>query len=135
MAAPRHVFATLAGLALLVAATGCATVELEHPQVGPGDLLHAEWVVQETAPAAARVSGYVYNRTNYFAVHVRVLVELRGADGAVLDRQWQWLPGSVPPNSRSYFEVRNLPVVAGYRVTVPSWTWQEGDRGLFGFPF
>ncbi|HET7340801.1 MAG TPA: hypothetical protein VFL90_05010, partial [Methylomirabilota bacterium] len=125
--------ATLTGLVLALA--GCGPVELDHPQVGPGDALHAEWVVQASAPAAARVSGYVYNRTTYFAVRVRLRVELLGTGGAGLGVRWQWLPGSVPPSQRAYFEVRDLPLVAGYRVSVPVYTWQEGDRGLSGAPF
>src|SRR5688572_29949787 len=94
------------GVALLaLAAAGCATVEPpENLQVGEGRLIHAEWTLDEPELNAPRVSGYVVNTYYYFASQVQVLVEAFDAQGQLVERRFQWVPGGVPPSNRSYFE-------------------------------
>ena len=112
---------------------GCAGLEHlpEDLEVGEGRLIHAEWTLDEPEFDVPRISGYIVNTYYYFAVQVQVLVEAFDEQGQLLDRRFQWLPGSVPPNHRSYFEVRNLPLAAQYRVTVPYYTWVDSDVGPF----
>ena len=123
-----------AALALTaLGAAGCAGLEPlpEDLEVGEGQLIHAEWALDEPDFNAPRVSGYIVNTYYYFAVQVQVMVEAFDEQGGLLERRFQWLPGSVPPNHRSYFEVRKLPPAARYRVTVPYYTWVDRDAGPF----
>ena len=118
-------------LLLAAAVAGCATVEPSPREIGEGRLIHAEWAVDEPAPNARRVSGYVLNTYQYFAAQVQVVVEALDAQDAVIARRQAWVLGGVPPNHRTYFEVRDLPVADHYRVTVPYYTWQERPDGVF----
>jgi hypothetical protein len=125
------------GLGALLAAAllgGCATLESPPAdlRVGEGRLIHAEWTIDEPEFNAPRVSGYVVNTYYYFAGQVQVLVESLDEQGQVLERRFQWVPGGVPPTHRAYFEVRDLPPAADYRVTVPNYTWQDRADGVFG---
>jgi hypothetical protein len=120
--------------AALLALAGCAGLEPppQNLQVGEGRLMHAEWTLDEPELNAPRVYGYVVNTYYYFATQVQVLVEALDAQGRPLERRFQWVPGSVPPNNRVYFEVRNLPLADQYRVTVPYYTWRDRSDGIFG---
>jgi|SRR5882672_2979049 len=119
------------------AAAGCASLEPppENLQVGEGRLMHAEWTIDEPAYNAPRISGYVVNTSNYYAAQVQVLVEAFEAQGQLMERRFQWVPGGVPPSNRTYFEVRNLPPADIYRVTVPYYTLQDRPDGVFRVPF
>ena len=96
----------VAGL-LLAGAGGCAGLEPPpNPadlNVGEGRLIHAEWMVDEPAFNAWRISGYVVNTYYYFAARVQLLVESFDAEGRLVARRFQWLPGGVPPGDRVYF--------------------------------
>lgn len=121
-------------LTLVVAlAAGCASVESNVRVGGLDERIRAEWDVDAPAqaPAERRITGYIYNTYNLHADRMRLLVEALDAGGQVVDRRWQWVPGGVPPNNRTYFEVRKLPVAADYRVSVPYFTWTEGPGGGF----
>jgi len=125
------------GAALLLAVTSCASLEPppENLQVGEGFLIHAEWTIDEPEINAPRISGYVVNTYYYFAGRVQVLVEAFDAQGQLVERRFQWVPGGVPPGNRTYFEVRHLPPADRYRVTVPYYTWQDRPDGVFGGRF
>ena len=129
----------LAATLLLAAAgpPGCASLEPvpEDLEVGEGRLIHAEWTVDEPEFNAPRISGYIVNTYYYFAARVQVLVEAFDAQGRLVGRRFQWVPGGVPPGDRIYFEVRNLPPADGYRVTVPYYTWQDRPDSIFGTRF
>ncbi|PYM26195.1 MAG: hypothetical protein DMD78_04725 [Candidatus Rokuibacteriota bacterium] len=66
---------------------------------------------------------------------MQVLVEAFDAQGQLVERRFQWVPGGVPPGNRTYFEVRHLPPADRYRVTVPYYTWQDRPDGVFGGRF
>jgi len=125
------------GLAVLLLAAlggaGCAGLEPppENLEVGEGQLIHAEWTLDEPEINEARVFGYVVNTYYYFATQVQVLVEAFDAQGALVERRFSWVLGGVPPSHRTYFEVRNLPPADRYRVTVPYYTWQDRADGIF----
>ena len=122
------------GAALLAAVLGgCAGLEPPPTdlRVGEGQLIHAEWTVDEPEFNEGRVFGYVVNTYDYFAGQVQVMVEAFDEQGQVMHRRFAWVVGGVPPGNRTYFEVRNLPPAAGYRVTVPYYTWQDSSDGIF----
>ena len=122
------------GAALLAAVLGgCAGLEPPPTdlQVGEGQLIHAEWTVDEPEFNESRVFGYVVNTYYYFAGQVQVMVEAFDEQGQVMHRRFAWVGGGVPPGNRTYFEVRNPPPAAGYRVTVPYYTWQDQSDGIF----
>ena len=125
----------VAAAALVMGVGGCAGLEPppapEDLYVGEGRLIHAEWMVDEPQFNVSRISGYVVNTYYYFAGQVQVLVEAFDAQGRLMERRFQWLPGTVPPGDRVYFEVRNLPPADAYRVTVPYYTWQDRPGGVF----
>src|SRR5262245_54970853 len=116
---PAHRSFGLGVVLLALAGGGCAGLE-PPPQnlvTGEGQLMHAEWTLDVPQPNAPRVYGYIVNTYYYFATQVQVLVEALDAQGQLVERRFQWVPGSVPPSNRVYFEVRNLPVADQYRVT------------------
>jgi hypothetical protein len=79
--------------------------------------------------SARRVSGYVHNGYGEEAAEVMLLTQALDRAGAVLG-QHVTIAGSVPPLSRKYFEVRNLPAADQYRVTVWSFTFQQSPGWL-----
>ena len=66
------------------------------------------------------LSGYVYNVAGFTADHVRLAVESLDGAGQVTGMSIAYVPGTVPPGNRSYFEV---PVrgAGPYRVRVLSY--------------
>ena len=68
----------LAGALLLAVLTGAGCASLGPPPanlaVGEGNLIHAEWAVDEPQPNARRISGYIVNTYYYFATQVQVMV-------------------------------------------------------------
>lgn len=122
------------GIAVLTAVLGgCAGLEPppENLTIGEGQLLHAEWALDEPEINRPRVSGYVVNTYYYFATQVQVMVEAFDERGALMERRFAWVLGGVPPSHRTYFEVANLPPADRYRVTVPYYTWQDRPDGIF----
>ncbi|HEY3067464.1 MAG TPA: hypothetical protein VGL09_16855 [Methylomirabilota bacterium] len=83
-----------------------------------------EWTVSAGA-APRRITGWIYNDYGTSAGDVQLLVEARDSRDAVVGRRYQWVPGSLPPLSRTYFDVRGLPVADSYRVTVHSFNIYE----------
>ena len=123
----------LAGTLLLAVLTGSGCTSVDPPPanlaVGEGNLIHAEWAVDEPQPNVRRISGYIVNTYDYFATQVQVLVEAFDQREQLVERRLQWVPGAVPPSHRSFFEVRNVPPADRYRVTVPRYTWRDSDAG------
>jgi hypothetical protein len=90
-----------------------------------------EWEVSPDAGQTNRVDGYVYNNYGRPAAFMRLLVQsFDGADN-LIDQRLLWVGSPVPPLSNSYFSARRLPAADHYRVSVWSYTIQEGR----GFPF
>ena len=123
----------LGGALLATVLGGCASLEPPPTDlaVGEGQLIHAEWTVDEPEFNESRVFGYVVNTYYYFAGQVQVMVEAFDEQGQLMDRRFSWVLGGVPPGNRTYFEVRNLPPAAAYRVSVPYYTWQDRSDGIF----
>jgi hypothetical protein len=83
-----------------------------------------EWTVSGGA-APRRITGWIYNDYGTSAGEVQLLVEARDRADTIVARRYQWLPGSLSPLSRTYFDVRGLPVADSYRVTVHSFNIHE----------
>src|SRR5262245_9340353 len=89
------------------------------------------WVeVQESSDRAFRLEwaregqklrGYVYNLTSRTAARMRLRVDDVDASGNVVATQRTWVP-DVPPNNRTFFEVR-VGDAPAYRITVESYNW------------
>jgi hypothetical protein len=86
-----------------------------------------EWTATDQGPSARKVSGYVYNRYGDYAITLRLLAQAVGASGAVVAQRIVSVPGGVGGSGRAYFEVPNLPVAAGYRLSVWEYTWFQSD--------
>jgi hypothetical protein len=86
-----------------------------------------EWTATDQGPSSRKVSGYVYNRYGDYAITLRVLAQAVDAGGAVVAQRIASVPGGVGGFGRAYFEVPNLPVAAGYRLSVWEYTWFQSD--------
>jgi hypothetical protein len=90
-----------------------------------------EWEVSPDSPPTNRVDGYVYNNYGRSAEGMRILVQAFDSGDNLVNQRLEWVGRSVPALSHSYFSVRRLPPADHYRVSVWSYTIQEGK----GFPF
>lgn len=86
-----------------------------------------EWTATDQGPSSRKVSGYVYNRYGDYAITLRVLAQAVDAGGAVVAQRIASVPGGVGGFGRAYFEVPNLPVTAGYRLSVWEYSWFQSD--------
>ena len=86
-----------------------------------------EWRL-DTGPAGARrITGYVHNDYGEAANEVQLLTQGLDASGAVVHQRIEWVMGKVPPLSRTWFDIRNLPPAERYRVTV--WRYSLDQAG------
>ena len=51
------------------------------------------------------------------------------ASGSVIARRLEWVPVVIPSGDRVYFEIRNMPPAAEYRVTVWAYERLKGGGG------
>jgi hypothetical protein len=85
----------------------------------------------EWSKEGQKLSGYVYNLTSRYAARMRLRVEGVDASGNIVATQRTWVP-DVPPNNRTFFEVK-VGDAPAYRITIESYNLiQEiasiGDR-------
>ena len=113
---------------LLIAVIGVAVAappaRAQNFGSSPQRWFRLEWTVSAGA-APRRISGWIYNDYGTSAGEVQLLVEALDRGDTVVERRYQWLPGSLPPLSRTSFDVRGLPVAESYRVTVHSFNIYE----------
>jgi hypothetical protein len=88
-----------------------------------------EWDATPDSGQTNRVDGYVYNNYGRSAAFMRILVQSFDSASNLVDQRLEWVGPPVPALSRSYFSVRRLPAADHYRVSVWSYTIQEG-RGF-----
>ncbi len=127
-------------LALIVATTlaGCAGEgtgfwsRLEtNVEIGrSGGPLSLDWEVGEPAPDGRRITGYVYNRTDYRIGRVYLRIESLDAREQVIATRYWWVMGDVPATDRAYFDVPALPVADHYRVSVYSYYIDAGPASI-----
>jgi len=89
-----------------------------------------EWTVSGEDASPRRVTGFIHNDYGTSAGEVRLLVEALDRSGRIVDRRYQWIPGSLPPLSRTYFDVKGLPPADSYRVSVHSFNIYESTGWL-----
>ena len=85
----------------------------------------------EWSKEGQKLSGYVYNMTSRYAARMRLRIEGADASGNIVATQRAWVP-DVPPNNRTFFEVK-VGDAPAYRITIESYNLiQEiawiGDR-------
>ena len=74
--------------------------------------------------AHVRLSGYVENLYGETAARVQLLAQALDTRGNVVDQKIEWLPGTVSPFGRAYYEIPNMRPADQYRVTV--WAFDRG---------
>jgi hypothetical protein len=83
--------------------------------------LRVEWDLGKDRRGNVVLSGYVYNgRAGYYAAAVHLRVTGTDRTGRVVVDTTTQVFGDVPPQGRSYFEVRLASLEPTYRVTVTS---------------
>jgi len=119
-----------AGLGMMLAFTvsSMAPVMAQVPPTHPS-YLRIESSVEPGKGGRMRVSGYVYNTWDKWAVDVRLLVEALDAAGEVTGSTSVLVYGKVPPGNRSYFDSALTATGASYRVTVQTVDWRTYGAG------
>ena len=79
-----------------------------------------DWAIASEASGTRRLSGYVHNSYGQEAGEVQLLTQAFDASGKLIDQRIS-RTGSIPPLSRTWFEVRKLPAAPEYRVSI--WTF------------
>ena len=123
-AGSRRVFIAWLAIVMMGAAIPAPIARAQNFGAAQQRWFRLEWTASSGA-APRRITGWIYNDYGTSAGEVQLLVEARDSADNVVDRRYQWLPGSLPPLSRTYFDVRGLPVAASYRVTVHSFNIYE----------
>lgn len=83
--------------------------------------LRVEWDLGKDRRGNVVLSGYIYNtRAGYYASAVQLRVTGTDRTGRVVVDTTAQVFGDVPPQGRSYFEVRLASLEPTYRVTVTS---------------
>jgi hypothetical protein len=84
-----------------------------------------DYTVEAEPQGTKRITGLVYNTYGEFAQDVQILTQALDSRGAVVAQRINWVPGGVPPMSRSYFQVRGMPAADKYQVSVWSFTFHQ----------
>jgi hypothetical protein len=126
----RTVFGSVL-LATVVAVSGVATALSPSASVttaiqGWERHFRLDWTAQGP-PSGRAIDGYIYNNYGSHASNVQILAQALDGSGSLVGQQLAWVPGGVPPLSRSYFKVPALPAAASYRVSVWAYDWLQGD--------
>ena len=85
-----------------------------------------DWTAQ-VKPNGREIDGYIYNTYGSPAENVQVLAQGLDATGTVVAQKLEWVPGGVPPLSRSHFRVAGLPPANTYRVSVWAFDIVQGN--------
>ncbi|MBI1735983.1 MAG: hypothetical protein HYR51_12480 [Candidatus Rokubacteria bacterium] len=112
---------------------GCATIDdgpsAERTTIDPAwpTWFRLDWALEPESRGTRRITGYVHNDYGEAANEVQLLTQALDASGTVVHQRIEWVMGKVPPLSRTYFEVRNLPAADQYRVSV--WRFSLDQAG------
>jgi hypothetical protein len=79
------------------------------------------------------VSGRIYNKWNYAAANVRLLVDELDAGGRIVDQQLGWLGFTLTPGTTAPFEIPVKNPTPNHRVSVFAYDWVLTDRGRWRF--
>jgi hypothetical protein len=89
--------------------------------------LRFEWEAGQSRSGRPVITGYLYNDYGRAANNVRLLVGTLDCSGRVVDRAYGFVHGIEPVFGRSYFVVPLKTAGAGYRITVTSYEWRDGQ--------
>jgi hypothetical protein len=87
-----------------------------------------DWSVAPHGAGARRIDGYVYNSYGRPADNMRILSQAYDQSGALIAQKLTWVMQLVPPSSRAYFIVDDLPPADRYRVSVWSFDFMNGHH-------
>jgi hypothetical protein len=119
----------IAGVAVMLAATGCATTETTPSATVTTLMPDAErwfklnWDVRPESGGARRLSGYIENTYGEAAGKVQLLGQALDSKGALVAQRLQWVHGAIPGFGRVYYEIPGMPPADHYRVTV--WAYER----------
>lgn len=85
-----------------------------------------DWAAESEAGGTRRLRGYVHNNHGQEADEMSVLTQSFDSTGRIIDQRITY-SGNVPPMSRTYFEVRNLPAAHEYRVSIWTFSFHQGQ--------
>ena len=121
------------GLAVLIA-TGCETAGLTPSAsvttTTPGvteSWFKLDWSVEPEAGDRRKIDGHVENVSGWGATDVQLLVQSLDAAGNLVAQRREWLGGSLPSGSRTFFAIRHLAAADRYRVSVWSYRTFRSD--------
>ena len=105
------------------ATTPSATVTTLSPD--SERLFRLSWeAIPEHDGTHMRLRGDVENLYGETAARVQLLAQGLDTSGNVIDQKIEWLPGTVSPFGRAYYEIPNMRPAQHYRVTV--WAFDRG---------
>jgi len=125
------------GIALLGSAA-CATVggatvggapagPLQPLVVGWEQFFDVTWSVGQRHGRPV-VYGRVYNKWNFAAANMRLLVDELDAAGHIVDQQLGWLGFTLTPGTTAPFEIPVAHDTPNHRVSVFAFDWIQADR-------
>ena len=127
--AARGLLLTLA-VVLLASCAGPTTTSgggrLSTLVVGWERYFKLEWKAG-TSKGRPVVWGYISNESGFTVTRTRLLVEGLDASGGILFQELTWVPFTMPPGNRSYFEAPLPQEAPTYRVSVFSFDFIQSD--------
>jgi hypothetical protein len=108
---------------LLLLGAGRGWAQLYSPTTLAEDF-RVEWQAGQNRRGQT-VDGYVYNRTQRTADHMRLKIDQLDASGNVVGSTTAIVLGTVPADGRAYFSAA-VPPAASYRVQPFSFDWTGG---------
>ena len=123
----------MAAVALMLAASGCATPDTTPSATVTTLMPDSErsfkinWEVRPERGDSRRLSGYVENTWGEAAAKVQLLAQALSSSGDVVGQRIEWIPGAIPGFGRVYYEVPGMPPADHYRVTVWAYERIQGE--------
>src|SRR5262245_60903063 len=120
--------------AVLVALVGCATPgsaptgPLRPLVVGWEQFFDLTWSVGQRNGRPV-VYGRIYNKWNFAAANMRLLVDELDAAGQIIDQNLGWLGFTLTPGTTAPFEIPVAHATPNHRVSVFAYDWVQSDRG------
>jgi hypothetical protein len=87
-----------------------------------------DWTADPERDGARRLRGHIESTLGEPANRIQLLALALDPLGNVVGRRLEWLPETVSPGDRVYFEIAKMPPAADYRVTV--WSYDRLKGGM-----
>lgn len=130
---PNRGLTLVVEVVVMLLLAGCTALDVapsaERTTIEPGwpARFRLDWAVEPEPKGTRCIRGYVHNDHGESADEVMLLTQALDASGAVVHQRLEWVMGKVPPLSRTWFEVRNLPPADRYRVSI--WRFSLDQAG------